>query len=70
MLATNPQAAQLSYAIVTNPTRGSLAGFDAQAGTITYTPDPDSNGEDSFTYRASHGNVLSNVATVSLKVEK
>ena len=37
-------------------------------GSFTYTPDPDFNGEDSFTYRASDGTATSSAATVTLAV--
>jgi VCBS repeat-containing protein len=37
-------------------------------GSVTYTPDADYNGPDSFTYQASDGSVLSNVATVAIDI--
>jgi hypothetical protein len=39
-----------------------------QDGTVTYTPNPNFSGADSFTYRASDGTALSNVATVQITV--
>lgn len=38
-------------------------------GSFTYTPDPDFNGSDSFTYRANDGTADSTIATVSLTVD-
>ena len=40
----------------------------AANGTFTYTPAPDFNGTDSFTYTASDGTAVSNVATVTITV--
>ena len=37
-------------------------------GTFTYTPAPNFNGTDSFTYRANDGNALSGPATVTISV--
>jgi VCBS repeat-containing protein len=37
-------------------------------GSFSYTPDPDFNGTDSFTYRASDGSATSAVATVTITV--
>ena len=34
----------LTFAIDTDPTSGTLSGFDPATGTVTYTPDPDYNG--------------------------
>ncbi len=39
-----------------------------EAGSFTYTPDPDFNGTDSFTYRASDGRKASKVATVTILI--
>lgn len=56
----------LTYSIVTPPTNGTLSAV-AGAG-VTYTPNPNYNGPDSFTFRANDGTVNSNTATVSITV--
>jgi VCBS repeat-containing protein len=56
----------LSAALVSGPTHGTLA-LNAN-GSFTYTPAANYNGPDSFTYRASDGLAVSNVATVALTV--
>ncbi|MFC1727572.1 tandem-95 repeat protein [Patescibacteria group bacterium] len=55
----------LTYSIVDNPSNGnvSLDGNEA-----TYTPDPNYNGLDSFTYKVNDGVLDSNVATISITV--
>ena len=40
----------------------------ASDGSFTYQPDPNFNGEDSFTYRANDGQADSNLATVTITV--
>jgi VCBS repeat-containing protein len=56
----------LSAVLVSGPSKGSLS-LNAD-GSFTYTPSPNANGTDSFTYKASDGALDSNVATVTLAV--
>lgn len=55
----------LTYQVVTQPGHGSLTGT---APNLTYAPEADYNGTDSFTFKANDGKVDSNTATVSLTV--
>ncbi|HQA29762.1 MAG TPA: Ig-like domain-containing protein, partial [Brevefilum fermentans] len=56
---------ELTVIIVTGPTHGSL---DIDGLTVTYTPELNFNGPDSFTYKVNDGLVDSNTATVSITV--
>ena len=56
----------LSARQVSGPAHGILS-FGPE-GAFSYTPNPDFNGSDSFTYRANDGQVDSNLAVVSLTV--
>ncbi|NOG48617.1 MAG: tandem-95 repeat protein [Chloroflexi bacterium] len=56
----------LTAVLVVGPTNGTLTL--ATSGSFTYTPDAGFNGSDSFTYRASDGTLLSNIATVTPNV--
>jgi VCBS repeat-containing protein len=56
----------LSAAVVAGPSNGSLT-LNAN-GSFSYTPNANFNGTDSFTYRASDGSFLSNIATVTITV--
>ena len=56
----------LQAVLVSGPAHGTLVL--AFGGAFTYTPAPDYNGPDSFTYHASDGALDSNVATVTLTV--
>ena len=56
----------LAAVLGAGPAHGSIAlGAD---GTFTYTPAPDFNGDDSFTYRAFDGALMSDVATARIHV--
>lgn len=58
----------LTYALVDQPTLGAVSNFDAAAGTFTYTPNPDANGVDVFTYTVTDGVGASNVAAVKIDI--
>jgi VCBS repeat-containing protein len=61
-------AQTLTYSIVANPTNGVLSLFNSATGAVTYTPNPNYNGSDSFTFKANDGTADSNIATVSIAV--
>ena len=58
---------QLSYAIIGQPSHGTLSGSGAN-GSFRYTPNANRNGTDSFTYKASDGVSESAIATVTITV--
>jgi len=62
---TDADGDPLTYSVLTNPASGNLAG---SGNSRTYTPNPNYNGADSFTYRCNDGAVNSNTATVSITV--
>jgi len=55
----------LTYAVVSNPSHGSLSGTGPE---LMYTPNPDYNGNDSFTFIANDGELDSEPATIILSV--
>jgi len=55
----------LTFVIVTLPGNGALSGTPPN---LTYTPNPDFNGSDSFTFKVNDGQVDSSPATVSITV--
>jgi VCBS repeat-containing protein len=56
----------LSFAVATPPSHGSLSGSGAN---LTYTPDTDYNGLDSFTFVANDGTINSAEAMVSITID-
>src|SRR5206468_6146560 len=67
LAATDVDNATLAYSVVTNPAHGTLS-VDGATGAWTYTPAPNYNGPDSFSWRASDGALFSGTATVTLNV--
>src|SRR5215211_6234884 len=63
--ASDVEGDALGYTIVSAPQRGTLSGTGAN---LTYTPEADYNGPDSFTFKASDGTADSDQATVSIAV--
>ena len=66
LTATDPDGNDLlTYSIVSGPSHGSLSGT---APDVTYTPNANYNGGDSFEFSANDGKADSNIATVSITV--
>ena len=61
--AGDPDGDPLTFVLVTPPSHGTLSGT---LPNVVYTPDPDFEGEDRFTFRASDGFDSSNLASVDL----
>ena len=58
----------LSYTIVSNGSNGTAVITNAITGAYIYTPNPDANGDDSFTFKVNDGQVDSNTAIVSVSI--
>ena len=63
--ATDLEDDALTFSVVDEPLHGTLSGT---APDLTYTPDADYTGADSFTFQANDGIDDSNVATVSITI--
>ena len=64
----NPNA-NLTVAIVTNPSHGTLGKINENTGDVTYTPDQGFQGDDSFTFKVNDRKVDSNdIATVKIRI--
>jgi len=63
LTGTDPDGDALGFSIGTPPAKGTLSVI---AGQLTYTPYPDVNGNDSFTFHATDGITRSAPATVSI----
>ncbi|MGK7392936.1 MAG: Ig-like domain-containing protein, partial [Candidatus Cyclobacteriaceae bacterium M3_2C_046] len=58
----------ITFSIVSPPEHGSLGSINMEDNTISYTPDSNYIGNDSFTYIASDGSLNSTQATVSIQI--
>ena len=65
LTASDVDGDSLTYSVMSDPSHGTLSGT---APDVTYTPDPDYTGPDSFTFQANDGQADSNIATVSITV--
>ena len=60
----------IQFAIVSNPSDASLDNFDTAKGTVTYIPEPDYVGNDSFAFNVIDNKAVeSNTATVNVDVK-
>lgn len=66
LTGSDPHGADLTYTVLNDPSHGVLTGT---APNLTYTPDPNYFGSDSFTFRVNDGFTDSNTATVSITVD-
>lgn len=62
---TDPESQPLTYAIDSNASNGTLSITD---NNVTYTPNANFNGSDSFTFTVNDGNFTSAAATVDINV--
>ena len=69
LTASDGDGDPLTFAIVSGPTNGSLSGFNTNTGALTYTPNLNYTGPDSFTFRVNDGQTDSATATVSITVK-
>ncbi len=66
LTASDADEDSLTYSVVTQPQHGTLSG---EAPNLTYTPNPNFKGKDSFTFKANDGCLDSNTAKVTIKVK-
>lgn len=64
LAATDADEDPLTYTVLTPPTRGTLSGT---APSLVYTPVPDANGADKFTYEVADG--FGGVATATVTIQ-
>jgi DNA-binding beta-propeller fold protein YncE/Ca2+-binding RTX toxin-like protein len=62
--------APLAYELVSEPEDGEISEFDSETGSLTYTPDAEFKGPDSFTFRAANKHGTSSAATFYVEVGK
>lgn len=65
LAGTDADGNPLTYSVLTNPSKGTLSG---SAPNLTYLPNANANGSDSFTFRVNDGTANSSAATVSISI--
>lgn len=66
LIATDVEGDELTYSIIDLPQHGTLSCTDCP--NPVYTPNPNYNGPDSFTFKANDGIKDSNIATITINV--
>lgn len=65
LTGSDPDSDPITYSLISTPENGNLTGT---APNLTYSPNLNYNGSDSFTFSVSDGTLESEVATVSLQI--
>ncbi|TFH08150.1 MAG: tandem-95 repeat protein, partial [Candidatus Atribacteria bacterium] len=68
LLGTDPDGDILTYRVVTPPAHGTISGFDTTTGQLTYTPNPNYNGPDAFSYEVCDPSGACAQGTITLTV--
>jgi len=71
LTGSDPEGSALTFAVVSSPVNGSLGTITPLTDTsadVTYTPNANYSGADSFTFQVNDGSVDSNIATVTITV--
>jgi Ca2+-binding RTX toxin-like protein len=66
--ASDANGDALTFSLVSATTRGVLTAFDPVTGQVTYRPDADFNGTDTFRFRADDGRLGVAEGTITLRV--
>jgi len=66
--ASDADADPLTYSIVSNGTQGTAVITDPATGAFTYTPNPNANGVDIFTFQVNDGTTDSNPAAITVTI--
>jgi len=67
--ATDPDGDLLTFSILTGTSNGTITGLNSATGELTYTPDADYHGPDSFTFEACDPDGLCDTGVVTITVE-
>ena len=65
LTGTDPNSDTITFTLVSQPQHGALTGSPPN---LTYTPDPNFNGSDEFSYTANDGQATSDPATATITV--
>ena len=65
LVGSDPEGSQLSYTVLTEPTKGTLSGT---APDLIYSPNPGASGVDTITYSVNDGALDSAIATVTVEI--
>ena len=68
LTGSDPNHLPLTFVISTSPNHGALTGFNTNTGVVSYTPDSNYFGTDSFAFYVSNAFTNSSIAQVTLNI--
>ncbi len=69
LTASDPDGDKISsYSITSQPSNGQITSLNSNTGDVTYSPNSNFNGSDSFTYTATDGQATSSAGTINITV--
>jgi hypothetical protein len=68
LTGTDPDGDPLRFTIVSDPAHGRISGLDPETGELVYTPNPEYNGDDTFSYKVCDPEGLCDTALVEITV--
>jgi len=68
LIANDTDNDYLTYLIVQNPQKGTIAITNSSTGTFSYTPDNNIFGNDTFSFKVNDGLLDSNTATITINI--
>lgn len=68
MLASDPNGDALEFVVKCAPSSGNITIDNANLGTFTYTPFSNVNGQDSFAFRASDGQLETEIIPIFIEI--
>lgn len=66
--ASDVENDDLTYSIVSNPSKGTITSINSATGAVVYRPNVGETGSDSFTFKANDGTGDSNTSTINLTI--
>lgn len=68
LIATDANNDSLYFLLTENPSKGKATIVDPNTGAFTYTPNPNVNGTDKFTFKAYDGDLDSNTVDITIEI--
>ncbi|ETR73370.1 MAG: hypothetical protein OMM_06977, partial [Candidatus Magnetoglobus multicellularis str. Araruama] len=68
LLATDANGDELYFLLTENPSKGKATIIDPNTGAFTYTPNPNVNGQDKFSFKVNDGFLDSDIATITIDI--
>ena len=68
LTGSDPDGDTITFLTPSDPPHGTLTNFNPNTGAVTYTPDPNYNGPDSFTFKVKDSNNVESLAAATISI--